>query len=638
MGCSDTPAVEWRLEDFLLDEPSFNEESQNNGGHEKNQAPTVSSSILIYLQTFDEQDEALETIAGLLYQDANTFAYRELIEGWMGEVIHGVETLEGFPNEPPRSDYITAGHTAEIHSDICLRQGNSLDSNGINIYRTWQYQPSGVLRKPTLPNETQINTAKKRLVQARSRTNFSLEAINNLQNTPSVKRSHPYPLAEIKKLAALDSGLTEMQLDTWFPNKHGQQPATIEAWLASSTSNDRDLEKVLHSVSQASGSGRTSNASAENSQIEEQEQTPPYYSRCNRLESSTTLAPIRTGPALHSQTICPRDGPERSVTSQFSQCYAVAWAPHPNQGDKKHPRQPMLKQPSSTTSNVFATCDDPMPDSRKRKRRPRSPSFHDLFSEHEGLGIPLATGGESFTSPFNRIEYPSPGLLSAPPPLLTQPNQRLEIKRKEVTQLLCNLPCVSANQKKPEQKSLVSLGTNKGVVFQCTFCHKRLTCKTWKRHEETKHLPQEKWVCMANGFLVVQGIKSICVFCGMSPSVNKPHECHRNTECLGRHVEKRTFSRKDHLDQHLNQFHKSKLPDSTILKWRSQVRDSGCIWYCGFCGDILTDWDARAVHIAKHFRAGLDMKRWDPKLAGHLPGSMSSETTLEEYPRLSHEQ
>ncbi|KAJ4374568.1 hypothetical protein N0V86_007437 [Didymella sp. IMI 355093] len=33
-------------------------------------------------------------------------------------------------------------------------------------------------------------------------------------------------------------------------------------------------------------------------------------------------------------------------------------------------------------------------------------------------------------------------------------------------------------------------------------------------------------------------------------------------------------------------------------------------WTCGFCHEILPNWDARATHIATHFKAGLTMVHW----------------------------
>jgi hypothetical protein len=40
--------------------------------------------------------------------------------------------------------------------------------------------------------------------------------------------------------------------------------------------------------------------------------------------------------------------------------------------------------------------------------------------------------------------------------------------------------------------------TTSPANFQCTFCHKSLTPKAWKRHEESQHLPRYRWVCMVN--------------------------------------------------------------------------------------------------------------------------------------------
>ena len=37
-------------------------------------------------------------------------------------------------------------------------------------------------------------------------------------------------------------------------------------------------------------------------------------------------------------------------------------------------------------------------------------------------------------------------------------------------------------------------------------------------------------------------------------------------------------------------------------------------WGCGFCGQCLTTWDARAKHIAAHFEAGINVSAWEHRL------------------------
>lgn len=49
-------------------------------------------------------------------------------------------------------------------------------------------------------------------------------------------------------------------------------------------------------------------------------------------------------------------------------------------------------------------------------------------------------------------------------------------------------------------------------LYQCTFCWKRMSSKSWKRHEESQHLPRRKWTCMPLDEACF-GVDHSCVFC-----------------------------------------------------------------------------------------------------------------------------
>jgi hypothetical protein len=155
--------------------------------------------------------------------------------------------------------------------------------------------------------------------------------------------------------------------------------------------------------------------------------------------------------------------------------------------------------------------------------------------------------------------------------------------------------------------------------YQCTFCHKRLTAKTWKRHEEVVHLPRSKWVCMANGFPTTLDDEwgDVCGFCEQV-ICNGRFETfsHRGEECFRRPEEERTFSRKDHLRQHLNRFYGVRRVNERLIEsWGQKMDHSHHFWHCGFCGVKLDDWDHRASHIAEHFRQGMTMASWNSNAA-----------------------
>lgn len=154
--------------------------------------------------------------------------------------------------------------------------------------------------------------------------------------------------------------------------------------------------------------------------------------------------------------------------------------------------------------------------------------------------------------------------------------------------------------------------------FQCTFCHKRLTHKSWKRHEETMHLPRYQWTCQLLGPRMPSMISEStelgnCVFCSaINPDDEHLRTEHNSFSCQSRPKEERTFLRKDHLREHCrSSHHAAALGDNVLELWKLEADYRHHRWTCGFCGDNLDGWDARAKHIGKHFREGRTMKEWN---------------------------
>lgn len=156
-------------------------------------------------------------------------------------------------------------------------------------------------------------------------------------------------------------------------------------------------------------------------------------------------------------------------------------------------------------------------------------------------------------------------------------------------------------------------------TFHCIFCRKPLKDRyEWKRHEAT-HVAAMKWTCMPENSALWQ---DSCAFCHLdSPSA--AHLAKHNVEaCLEKSVDARTFSRKDHLKQHVEQVHLRKGKFSTgqaseVLKsWGKDVDHSefraGILW-CGFCKSDLGSWAGRVEHIAAHFQSGVTMQDWVEK-------------------------
>ena len=156
-------------------------------------------------------------------------------------------------------------------------------------------------------------------------------------------------------------------------------------------------------------------------------------------------------------------------------------------------------------------------------------------------------------------------------------------------------------------------------TFRCIFCRKPLKDRyEWKRHEAT-HVVATKWTCMPESSALWQ---DSCAFCHLdSPST--AHLAKHNVEaCLEKPIDARTFSRKDHLKQHVEQVHLRKGKFSTgqaskVLKsWGKDVDQSefraGILW-CGFCRSDLGSWAERVEHIAAHFQNGVTMQDWVEK-------------------------
>ena len=96
---------------------------------------------------------------------------------------------------------------------------------------------------------------------------------------------------------------------------------------------------------------------------------------------------------------------------------------------------------------------------------------------------------------------------------------------------------------------------------------------------------------------------------------------HSYLECVQKPVEERTFTRKDHLKQHIQRVHhkrgNGKLKDiKDILKeWGRQASPLGLnslALHCGSCGMRFREWESRVAHVAWHFIQGLDLSSWWP--------------------------
>lgn len=170
-------------------------------------------------------------------------------------------------------------------------------------------------------------------------------------------------------------------------------------------------------------------------------------------------------------------------------------------------------------------------------------------------------------------------------------------------------------------------------TFQCTFCSQSFKKKyDWIRHERSIHLPGlDCWICsvpvLPDQSHVVWRVSQTdpeCIFCGDTSPTDEHIQAHEFQTCAERPMSERTFTRKDHLWQHLQKFHGCRKwdgwsPNLSLLQHRKDLVRSTC----GFCGIVMDTWEERTQHLAGHFKAGMSMDDWvggpgvdDPGISG----------------------
>uniref|UniRef100_A0A8H7TQK7 C2H2-type domain-containing protein n=1 Tax=Bionectria ochroleuca TaxID=29856 RepID=A0A8H7TQK7_BIOOC len=168
--------------------------------------------------------------------------------------------------------------------------------------------------------------------------------------------------------------------------------------------------------------------------------------------------------------------------------------------------------------------------------------------------------------------------------------------------------------RRPSPKSGIgssSIDHNDGRIFQCTFCPASFKKKhDWERHEKSRHLLLESWSCCSKGSVHVNGTTNevTCVFCGHNDPDSGHIHAHGFTQCVARPVQERTFTRKDHLRQHLRLVHDGCTFHSAMEGWKNEKSEISS--RCGFCTKTFDKWKDRVSHIANHFRQGELMSSW----------------------------
>lgn len=236
---------------------------------------------------------------------------------------------------------------------------------------------------------------------------------------------------------------------------------------------------------------------------------------------------------------------------------------------------------------------------------------------------PRGTFDESSTEDANIVSSPGTADVFGVSPL--QPAAPREIKcmsgRKGKKPFILK-ELVAGPNTLPETK----VSNPQDMPFQCTFCFKYLKDRyEWKRHEASYHVLATKWICMPENTFISNGS---CVFCEIAlPSPS--HDCSQNIHtCLTRSLDDRTFTRKDHLKQHIQQVHlqntrghplnrKTNISIRVPPSWRfdrdATEFDAKALW-CGFCKTNLETWAQRVEHVSEHFQQGGSMTTWSAKV------------------------
>ncbi|KAH6877242.1 hypothetical protein B0T10DRAFT_413412 [Thelonectria olida] len=163
--------------------------------------------------------------------------------------------------------------------------------------------------------------------------------------------------------------------------------------------------------------------------------------------------------------------------------------------------------------------------------------------------------------------------------------------------------------------------------FQCTFCCDSFKSKyDWSRHEKSRHLSLERWVCTPHGGAVMSLAtgRSHCAYCNILDPTPEHLDTHSHDQCQSS-GQPHTFNRKDHLVQHLRLVHHlDVLP--VLDDWKLEAPPMSS--RCGFCDKQMTSWPERVDHLAQHFRKGKTMLDWkgdhcfEPSIAAQVTNAL----------------
>ncbi|KAN0101503.1 hypothetical protein V8E51_012013, partial [Hyaloscypha variabilis] len=158
---------------------------------------------------------------------------------------------------------------------------------------------------------------------------------------------------------------------------------------------------------------------------------------------------------------------------------------------------------------------------------------------------------------------------------------------------------------------------NVKTLYQCTWkdCgYGTHSFACYKRHEASdKHWPQDRFLCLQcvdHATPILSSGEPICKFCLIPQSLLGSDMRSHYVKCERARKVVTTFSRKDHIINHLRKDHGLSNMNDTIDSWKYGINSN---WprQCGFCGVNFLTWAERMIHLkVEHFDKGADISTW----------------------------
>ncbi|ORY02289.1 hypothetical protein BCR34DRAFT_521525 [Clohesyomyces aquaticus] len=435
--------------------------------------------------------------------------------------------------------------------------------------------PNPSLLSPISPRSPSAPSGKVRRSRAGRSSKLPLSALTRLQGWLDAHQDNPYPTAEDKRQLALDCGITEKQVTTWFTNARARQLNPLERWASSGSGSEDDGEGVREEdIKRAAGGVGIGNMSGLGLGSGLAESGFTYLS--SNAPSSLVTTPYRRAASVSGSSAF-SGGPGRA---------AVGAAPS-RRGKKKDYRRSNAPQ---SPLNEFGSLSPISPISPIREQQQTS---HPTPLQPESSNrAPLQPDQETWQCTFCLR------------PLVPKSWRRHEeTQHRPRSQWTCMLygPRLSfptRTNTNPSSASTPGANENRNSTSYCAFCMLRSPPES---HFQLHHRISE---------------------CAKRAPKDRTYF---RPDHLRQHV--KNFHNSKLADSAQARW------KNTTSKSGEGDGDEEKGWICGFCGDHLSTWDKRETHIANHFKDGWTMARWR-----EWPQSQSDSETQDATPAAAQTQ